>query len=271
MHTHPATSIASSHNLSLQKGWKWTSVTQLHLVSGKQITPPNPPLSFWVRCLWFSILSCLAPMGKLKPVSFLCGGAHPVALGPWISLKYFQGDKAKVAHMGWLWTWACSACWDIFQWKIYQGQQQKATVQRPKEEVFLKVLRNSPKCGLQEENTFGISRKKCPTIFFFLVNIPKQGWPVVSRTQRNCRIRSLLQALLSPKMSFLKLLVVPLRGFPGSQVISLWQTLTELLENVQELSCQSHFCSLTYFNCVSSRRDKLGKRNPWHSPVSSPV
>lgn len=117
------------------------------------------PTLYWVRCL--------APMGKPKPVSFLCGGAHLVAEGPWISLKYFRGDRAKVAPMRWLWTWACSACWDLCasNGKFIISRKPACNIQRRRHFWNSSEIHQG---GLQEENTSGVSRQKCPTIFFSL-------------------------------------------------------------------------------------------------------
>lgn len=102
------------------------------------------------------------------PRSLLCGsGILLRCVNPWISVKCFQGEPAKLAHMRTVSIWALLR--DLhFHWKIYQDQQQKTTIPQSRgglEEMVLMLLRNALRCGLQEENTSGFldKRQKGPT------------------------------------------------------------------------------------------------------------
>lgn len=139
--------------------------------------------------------------------------------------------------------------------------------------MVLKVLRNGSKCGLQEETASGLLDKwqNDPTQSYLpLISHPRSAFiklnPKKSQEKRLSlglpKPRDLLSETSGSSL---------LPTFSGSQVISLWQPLTELPNNVQQLSCQLCFSHLTSFSCISLRRDNLGKRKSWHIPVSFPV
>lgn len=153
-----------------------------------------------------------------------------------------------------------------FHWKIYQDQQQQTTIPHPKRwsggdgfEAPQKCSEVWPPRGI----CLWISRQKTkrsnPVLSPF--NFPNWGQPVGSRIQRNHKIKGCLSSGPPNPEDPLSETAgsSPLPTFSGSQVISLWQPLTELPEDLQQLSYQSHFSHLTCFSCISLRRDNTGK------------
>lgn len=122
MTANPTASLSSSTTHSLQGGWKWASITQLHLVSGKQITPQNPPCLLNItrflflqgervlRSGWQMVVLGQAQMptyGWAWPKSvcpnqlsfcaeeLLCGsGLLLWSVNAGILIKYFQGEQS---------------------------------------------------------------------------------------------------------------------------------------------------------------------------------